>query len=79
MGEATSDQDGRIMRSQYRGSKGFGLGIGTIYGHGARGPGNTSVGSLLADERCIPAVLSFLASTKCGLVKEGIIVRGGDP
>ena len=63
----------------YKGNKGFGIRIGTRGDQRISGPGNTSVGTLLADERCIPAVLSFLANTRCGQVKEGIIDRGGGP
>ena len=29
----------------------------------------------MADERCIPAIISFLENTKCGQVKKGVIVR----
>ena len=65
--------------SMYKGKKGFGIGARTREDQRIRRPGNTSVGTLLADERCIPAVLSFLANTRCGQVKEGIIMRGGGP
>ena len=63
----------------YKGKKGFGVGIWARGDIKTRRPGNTSVGTLLADERCIPAVLSFLASTRCGQVKEGVITKGGGP
>ena len=79
VGEATNVQGGRIERRLYKGRKGFGLGFRTGNGHEARRPGNTSVGTLLADERCIPAVLSFLANSRCGQVKEGVIVGRGGP
>ena len=77
VGEATIEQGSGFIKSRYKGKKGFGLGFRPGGGHRVRGPGNTSVGTLLADERCIPAVLSFLASTRCGQVKEGVIVRRG--
>lgn len=79
VGEATTEQDSWRKKSRYKGRKGFGVWIGTKGNQRSRGPGNTSVGTLLADERCIPAVLSFLTNTKCGQVKEGIIVRGRGP
>ena len=84
VGEATREEAGGDRGSlprnrQYRGRKGFGIGIRTGHTYRARGPGNTSVGALLGDERCIPAVLSFLAETKCGLVKEGVVLRAADP
>ena len=65
--------------SRYKGAKGFGIATGIGGELRGMGPGNTSIGTLFADERCIPAVLSFLSSTKCGQVKEGVIVRGGGP
>ena len=79
VGEVTAEKSNWRKRSRYKGTKGFGIAIGR--GGEWRGlePGNTSIGTLLADERCIPAVLSFLSNTKCGKVKEGIIVKGGDP
>ena len=79
VGEATTEQGSWKKRSMYKGKKGFGIGVRIGGVQGIRRPGNTSVGMLLADERCIPAVLSFLANTRCGQVKEGIIVRGGGP
>ena len=79
VGEATTEQGSWRKRSMYKGNKGFGIRIGTRGDRRSRGPGNTSVGALLADERCIPAVLSFLANTRCGQVREGIIKRGGGP
>ena len=84
VGEATREEAGEDRRSQprsrqYRGRKGFGLDIRTGHTCRTRRPGNTSVGTLLADERCIPAVLSSLASTRCGLVKEGVVLGAGDP
>ena len=79
VGEATIEQGRWTGKSMYKGKKGFGLGVKLGGDQRARGPGNTSVGTLLADERCIPAVLSFLADTRCGQVREGIIVRGGGP
>ena len=78
VGEATSGQGERVRKRSYKGRKGFGLGLQAWEGGRVRGPGNTSVGTLLADERCIPAVLSFLENTGCGQVKEGIIVREGN-
>ena len=78
IGEATSSHGEGVRRSLYKGRKGFGLGFKAEKGGRVRGPGNTSVGTLLADERCIPVVLSFLANTGCGQVKEGIIVREGN-
>ena len=77
VGEATSNQHHEIRRSQYKGRKGFGLGVKVREGSRVRGPGNTSVGTPLADERCIPAVLSFLANTKCGQIKEGVVLNRG--
>ena len=79
VGEATAEKSNWRKKSRYKGTKGCGITIGR--GGGWRGlePGNTSIGTLLADERCIPAVLSFLSDTKCGKVKEGIIRKGGDP
>ena len=68
-----------IRKSRYMGRKGFGLGVRLEDDQRARGPGNTSVGTFLADERCIAAVLSFLVNTKCGQIKEGVIVKGGGP
>ena len=79
MGEATTECISWRKRSRYRGAKGFGIAVGTGGNQRSRGPGNTSVGTLLADERCIPAVLSFLAGTRCGQVKEGVIEKGGGP
>ena len=73
--EATGDQEGRLKGGIYKGKKGFRLGVQGQDRRGGRSPGNTSIRSLMADERCIPAVISFLESTKCGKVKEGIIVR----
>ena len=35
------------------------------------------VGKLMSDSRFIEAVLIFLESTQVGLVKKGVIVRGG--
>ena len=79
VGEATLEQGRWERRGMYKGKKGFGLGIRTGGNQRVRGPGNTSVGTLLADERRIPAVLSFLANTRCVQVKEGIKVKGGGP
>ena len=79
VGEATTEKVNWRRRSRYKGAKGFGIVTGIGGEWRGRGPGNTSIGTLLADERCIPAVLSFLANTRCGQVKEGIIVRGGGP
>ena len=62
-----------------RGGKGFGLGSGFSRGRGGRRPGNTSIGMLLGDDRCVPAVLSFLSSTRVGQVKEGILAERGAP
>ena len=65
----------------YKGRKGFLLGTMRQEGgrpgrsRGSRGPGNTSIGDLMADERCIPAIISFHKKTKCGQVKEGVIMR----
>lgn len=75
VGEATASPGGVHMQGVYKGKKGFGLKIQGREGETVRGPGNTSIRVLLADERCIPAVLSFLKNTKCGQVKEGVIVR----
>ena len=79
VGEATMEQGSWRKKRMYKGKKGFGIGIGSGGDQRCRRPGNTSVGTLLADEGCIPAVLSFLASTRCGQAKEGIIVRGWGP
>ena len=61
--------------SKYKGAKGFGIAVGMGGSQRGRGPGNTSIRVLLADERCIPAVLSFLANTRCGQVRQGVIER----
>ena len=79
VGEATMEQGQRKKGSRYKGAKGFGITAGMDGGQRGRGPGNTSIGILLADERCIPAVLSFLANTRCGQVKEGVIDRRSGP
>ena len=79
LGEATTEQGRGTRKSMYKGRKGFGWGIRLGDDQRARGPGNTSIGTLLADERCIPAVLSFLANTRCGQAKEGVIVRAEGP
>ena len=79
VGEATTEGISWRRKSRYKGAKGFGISVGTGGGQRSRGPGNTSIGTLFADERCIPAILSFLASTRCGQVKEGVIERGGGP
>ena len=79
VGEATTEKVNWRRRSRYKGAKGFGISTGTGGNWRGRGPGNTSIGTLFADERCIPAILSFLSDTRCGQVKEGIIVRGGGP
>ena len=39
----------------------------------ARRPGNTAIGVLMSDERCIPAVLRFLGRTGSGKLKEGVV------
>ena len=75
MGEATASPGKGFVKGTYKGRKGFGLRAQGWRGEGVRGPGNTSVRVLLGDERCIPAILSFLGSTKCGQVKEGVITR----
>ena len=77
VGEATSNQDKEGRKSLYRGRKGFGLGLGEKEESRGRRPGNASIGTLLADERCIPAALSFLANTRSGQVKEGVILGRG--
>ena len=76
VGEATAGQGGVFMKGIYKGRKGFGLRVQGRDGETVRGPGNTSIGVLLAHERCIAAVLSILMSTKYGQVKEGILTRG---
>ena len=67
--------------SRYKGRKGFGLFRRTEAGEGYSGrrPGNTPVRVLMSDERCIPAVLSFITSTRCGQIKEGIILERRTP
>ena len=78
--EATKGQNQGDGRNRYKGKKGFGFFSETGRGRGrGRGPGNTPVKVLMADERCIPAVLSFLSSTKCGQVKEGVLLERGMP
>ena len=69
----------RGMVFKKKGGKGFRLGFGIGERLGCRRPGNTSIGTLMADERCIPAVLSFLLKTRCGQVKEGILRERGAP
>ena len=79
VGEATGDQDQGDRRNQYKGRKGFGFFSETREGTRGRNPDNTPISVLMADERCIPAVLSFLTSTKCGQVKEGVLLERGTP
>ena len=78
---ATEDKNlgGMMTGTKRRGGKGFRLGFRAGESRRGRRPGNTSVGVLMADERCIPAVLSFLSSTRCGQVKEGILAERGAP
>ena len=78
IGEAPRGPAETVKRRIYRGRKGFGINVQGWNGGRTRGPGNTSIGSLLADERCIPVVLSFLEKTRCGQAKEGIITRAGN-
>ena len=73
--EIAGDQEKEFGGGTYKGRKGLRLGSQGKNGKGARRPGNTSVRCLMANERCIPAIISFLNSTKCGQVKEGVIVR----
>ena len=79
--EATEDKVSNDKRTvvKRKGGKGFRVGFKAGERKGGRRPGNTSAGVLMADERCIPAVLSFLSSTRCGLVKEGILAERGAP
>ena len=73
--EATGDREARLRGGIYKGKKGFRLGSQGQDGRRVRSPENTSIRGLVADERCIPAIISFLENTKCGQVKEGVIVR----
>ena len=79
--EATEDKSAGVKRAGgfKKGGKGFRLGFRAGERRGGIRPGNTSVGTLMDDERCIPAVLSFLSSTRCGQVKEGILAERGAP
>lgn len=60
VGEATASEYKGSRRTGYKGRKGFYIGWqGGNCGAGRR-PGNTPISMLMADERCIPAILSFL-------------------
>ena len=74
-----TDSRGRTSARKKSGGKGFGLGFRLGRGAGGRRPGNTSVGVLLGDDRCVPAVLSFLSNTRVGQVKEGVLAERGAP
>ena len=79
IGEATATGRETAGKSKYKGRKGFYLGR---QGNGfvaARRPGNTPIRVLMSDERCIPAVLSFLGRTGCGKLKEGVILARRTP
>ena len=75
VGEATSCGRAVHRGGFFKGRKGFGLRMLGQEGETVRGPGNTPIRALLADERCIPAVLSFLENTKYGQLKEGVVRR----
>ena len=79
VGEATSSDGAVPGRSQYRGRKGFGLRMQGRKGETIRRPGNTPTGVLMADERCIPVMLSFLGSTGCGKLREGMLLSKRTP
>ena len=75
VGEATGGGRAVIRGGIVKGRKGFGLRMRGQNGKTVRGPGNTSIRALLADERCMPAVLSFLRDTKRSQLKEGMVLR----
>ena len=77
VGEATSINGATPEGSLYKGKKGFGLMMYGNKGETVRRAGNTSIRTLMADERCIPAVLSLLRSTGCGKLKEGVVLTRG--
>ena len=66
----SEDSGGKRNRRKRR--KGFGF----VSREDRVRPGNCTVGRLLGDTRFTEAVLEFLKSTKVGLVKKGVIVRG---
>ena len=70
-GDSRSEKaEGRNNRKKRR--KGFGF----VSRENRVRPGNCTVGRLLGDPRFTEAVLDFLRSTKVGIVKKGVIVRG---
>ena len=81
--EATEDRSiaGKetVCFKKGRGGKGFRLGFRLGERTGGRRLGNTSIGTLMTDERCFPAILSFLSNTKCGMVKEGVLAERRAP
>ena len=79
MGEATAIGREVKGRNRYKSRKGFYLGMQEGGMGAVRRPGNTPIRVLMADERCIPAVLTFLGSTGCGRLKEGVILSKRTP
>ena len=78
VGEAIATGSGKI-RNRYKGRKGFYLNRREGENVAARGPGDTSIGVLMSDEECIPAVLRFLGRTGCGKLKEGVVLTRRTP
>ena len=79
VGEATVIGREMIRKNRYKGKKGFYVGRQESGHIAARRPGNTPIGVLMPDERCIPAVLRFLDKTGCGKLKEGAMLTRQTP